>query len=249
LRVLPVEEIQPFGLEVEELVELVETALVEREIALENVELLRDVPDLPLERADLGRDPGNLGREPRFLRAGRCEPCLDVAELAAVVAGGWSDEDQPGEENDGESAAHGRKVRQGSGRPCRRLGRSGPETAFLRPFVRRQRPRLGDDRRLRWSSLVRGRIGLRDDRWTARIALSGLVRQLDHLGRLDLQPVPPEPALGLSKRSLHLGLLLRRELVELSYLPARSFRRYVVATVHGVSELDQEAGPETAHSL
>jgi len=61
--------------------------------------------------------------------------------------------------------------------------------------------------------------------------------------------VPPEPVLGLSKRSLHLGLLLRRELVELSYLPARSFRRYVVATVHVVSELDQEAGPETAHSL
>ena len=114
------EEVQPFGLEVEELVELVETALVQREIALENVELLRDVPDLPLERADLGRDPGDLGREARFLRAGGREPCLNVAELAAVVAGGWSDEDQPGEENDGESAAHERKVRQGPGRPCRR---------------------------------------------------------------------------------------------------------------------------------
>ena len=114
------EEVQPFGLEVEELVELVEAALVQREIALENVELLRDVPDLPFERADLGRDPGDLGREARFLRAGGREPCLDVAELAAVVARGWSDEDQPGEEDDGESAAHGRKVRQGSGRPCRR---------------------------------------------------------------------------------------------------------------------------------
>ena len=52
------EEVQPFGLEVEELVELVEAALMQREIALENVELLGDVPDLPFERADLGRDPG-----------------------------------------------------------------------------------------------------------------------------------------------------------------------------------------------
>src|SRR4029079_15633553 len=85
--------------------------------------------------------------------------------------------------------------------------------------------------------------------WPAPIGLCGPVRPLAHPGRLDLQPVPPEPVLGLSKRSLHLGLPLRRELVELSYLTARSFRRSVVATVHGVSELEQEAGPETAHSL
>ena len=61
--------------------------------------------------------------------------------------------------------------------------------------------------------------------------------------------MPLEPVLGLSERSLHLGLPLRRELVELSYLPAGSFRRFVVATVHGVSELNQETRPESAHSL
>jgi hypothetical protein len=55
-----VEEVQAFGLEVEELVQLVQPALVEGEVGLENRELLRHVSDLALERADLRGDAGDL---------------------------------------------------------------------------------------------------------------------------------------------------------------------------------------------
>src|SRR3954467_9247547 len=86
LRVLTSQEVQPLGLEVEELVELVEPTLVQSEIAFEDRELLRDVADLALERTDLRGDIRDLGGEPCFLRPRRGYARLDRAELAAVVA-------------------------------------------------------------------------------------------------------------------------------------------------------------------
>ena len=53
--VLTSQEVEALGLEVEQLVEPVEPPLVQRKILFENRELLRDVADLALERADLRR--------------------------------------------------------------------------------------------------------------------------------------------------------------------------------------------------
>ena len=86
----------------------------------------------------------------------------------------------------------------------------------------------------------------------AGAALAGLGRligQLDHLGRLNLQPAPVDPLLGLCHDCLHLGLPERRELVQLAYLPAGHFGRLLVPTVHRISELEQEPGPQEPHSL
>ena len=88
------------------------------QIALEDRELLRHVADLALERPDLRGHVGDLGGEPRLLRLRRGDPRLDLAELAAVVACGRSREYEAGSEDDGQSASHERKVRQGFGRPC-----------------------------------------------------------------------------------------------------------------------------------
>ena len=56
-RVLVLEVVQTLGLEREELVQLAETRLPEREIRLQGGETARDVADAALERVDL---PGEL---------------------------------------------------------------------------------------------------------------------------------------------------------------------------------------------
>src|SRR6266540_373780 len=113
------EEVQPFGLELEQLVEAIEPALVQREVLLQGRKLLRDVHDLPLQRPDVRRDARALRRQTRLLRARGCDARLEVADLPAVVAGRRRGEDEAGSEDDRQSADHERKVRQGTGRPCR----------------------------------------------------------------------------------------------------------------------------------
>ena len=85
LGVLTAEEVQPLRLEVEELVQPIEPALMQRKILLEGRELLRDVADPALERPDLHRDVRDLRSETGFLltRGGEASP--NVLELAAVV--------------------------------------------------------------------------------------------------------------------------------------------------------------------
>src|SRR5919201_2371523 len=77
----------------------------------------------------------------------------------------------------------------------------------LRPrFGDDGRPGLGDDRRLRRSALVGRGIRLRDHCRTGGLLLAGssrLLRDLDHLRRLHLQPPAVEPFLHLRDHSLH----------------------------------------------
>src|SRR6476620_10194832 len=129
--------------------------------------------------------------------------------------------------------------------------RSGARTTLL-GLLRGQRAWLRDDRRLGRVPLVGRRIGLGNDGWAAGGALAGLpglLGQLDHLGRLDLQPATFDPLLGLGHGRLHLGRPERRKLVQLANLLTDLFGPLVVSTVHGISEFEQETSPQLPHSL
>src|SRR5437763_63538 len=58
------ERVEPRGLQIEELVQLVQPALVQREIRLQDGELRRDVADAQLEAVDLPRQRRDLRAEP-----------------------------------------------------------------------------------------------------------------------------------------------------------------------------------------
>src|SRR4029079_3600208 len=103
------QEVQPLRFERIEVVELVEAALVQLEIRLEHGQLLRDVADASLERADLGGQPRDLLRQVRFLVARGGELGLHLADAVAVVARGRSGEEQAADGQDRETARHRRR--------------------------------------------------------------------------------------------------------------------------------------------
>ena len=76
------------------------------EISFEDRQLLRNVADLALEGADLRGDVRDLGGEPCLFGARSSDARLNLAELAAVVAGGRGSENQPGDQDDGQFAGH-----------------------------------------------------------------------------------------------------------------------------------------------
>ena len=122
--VLTSQEPEPLRLEGEEGVELVEPALVELEILSQHREPSRHVADLAFERPDLRGDAGDLRRQPRLFRPRRRDPRLNGSDLPAVVTGGRGGQCKKRHENEGQSAGHTRKVRQGVGRPCRQAPRA-----------------------------------------------------------------------------------------------------------------------------
>jgi len=109
VRVLTSEEVEALGLEVEQLVEPVEPPLVQRKILFEDRKLLRNVADLAFQGTNLGRDVRDLVREAGFLGARGSDARLDRAELAAVVAGSRRSQNEPGNEDEGQSAGHERR--------------------------------------------------------------------------------------------------------------------------------------------
>src|SRR5512133_2969057 len=82
---------------------------MQRKITFEDRELLRDVADLALQRTDLRGDVRDLSRQSALLGARRSEPRLDRAELFVVVAGSRSSQNEPGNEDDCQSAGHERR--------------------------------------------------------------------------------------------------------------------------------------------
>src|SRR5436190_610147 len=106
---------------------------------------------------------------------------------------------------------------------------------------------LGDDGRVRRVALVGRRIRLGDDGRPDRILFAGrrrLLWDLHHLRRLHLQPAAADPVLRLRVHCLHLGLLLPPLLIERNKALTGTFGRLLVATVHRISELEQETSPQ-----
>ena len=118
-RVRAPQEVEPLGLERVQRVELVEPALVQLEILLEERQLLRDVADACLELADVGREPRDLLRQLRFLLARGRELRLHFAErVVAVVAGGRGRDQQAADGEDHETARHGGRFGRASDVPA-----------------------------------------------------------------------------------------------------------------------------------
>ncbi len=104
---------------------------MQRKITFEDGELLRHVADLALERTDLRGHVRDLGRQPRLLGARRGEARLDIAELV-VVACGRGSQNEPGNEDEGQSAGHERSF---GGAPDVPAVQTGASRRPLRPSL------------------------------------------------------------------------------------------------------------------
>src|SRR6266508_2481984 len=93
--VLASQEMEPVGLEAEELVQLVELPLMECQVLLERRESRGDVSDLPVEAPDVVRDRVDLRAEDLLARTGFCDPLMEVREplvdLLLPIGGTGSD--------------------------------------------------------------------------------------------------------------------------------------------------------------
>src|SRR6266508_1028897 len=104
---------------------------MQREILFKDRELLRNVADLALEGTDLRGDVRDRSRQSGLLGARGRDPCLKLAELPAVVACGRGSQNEPGNEDEGQSAGHERRFGGAPDVPARPTGASGACTPFL----------------------------------------------------------------------------------------------------------------------